>query len=931
MITPQRESCIKMIFFLFLRLALSHKPSYMRKIQLLLLLLLFCSSSLLAQIPTPKEHFGFSIGDDYHLANYTQTEAYFKKLAAASDKVLLQDMGLTEEGRHQWMLIVSSPQNIKNISRYKQIAQQLARAEGLNDAQARALTKEGKAVVWVDGGLHATETVGAHQLIQTAYEVASRNDEETNRILDNIVILFVHANPDGQELVSNWYMKEKDVKKRNMNIPRLYEKYIGHDNNRDFMMMNVKESENIARQQYLEWMPQIIYNHHQSGPPGSVVAGPPYRDPFNFRYDPLLVTSIDAVGAAMNNRLNVEQKPGYTQRSGSSFSTWWNGGLRTTAYFHNMVGLLTEIIGNPTPSKVPLITTRLVPNGATPNPVTPQDWSFKKSIDYSVSLNYAVFNYAVNQKEELLYNIYKMGQHSIEKGSTDTWSLRPSLIDSINNAYRKEQQTRANQGGRAGGQDTLAVKYYDLVMKDPTFRDPRGYIIPANQADFPTAVKFINALLKSGVLVHKATAAFSVHGKQYPAGSFVVKAAQAFRPYVLDMFEPQDHPNDFAYPGGPPVPPYDAAGWTIAYSMGVQFDRMLDDFTGPFERVPYGELQVAKSTIPTASGYILDAKVNNSFIVVNDLLKETVDVYRLTAASPNAVAGSFYIPASAKATSILQKSAAALGLNVIAANQRPASIKKIAPVRMALWDNYGGSMPSGWIRWMMEQYHFPFQVIYSKDINAGDLKKKYDAIVFVSGAIPTTGRTPQGNDSRMESVPDEFSHMTGRITADTSIPQLKKFLEDGGEIITIGSSTNLAYHLNLPVKNALTEISNGQERAIPNDKYYLPGSILRMSVDSTQPAAWGMGSEADIYFDRSPVFKLAPEAIVKQSIQPIGWFSTDTPLRSGWAWGQSYLKDGITSFVAPVGKGKLYAFGPEITFRAQTHGTFKLLFNQLYK
>src|SRR5438309_6891803 len=278
--------------------------------RLLFLLIFFGITKLFAQtIPSPKEHFGFNIGDDYQLANYTQTESYFKKLAAVSDRTKLVDMGLTEEGRHQYMMIVSTPANLKNLEHFKEIAQRLARAEDLTDEQAKALAAEGKAVVWIDGGLHATEVVGSHQLIETLYQFVSRNDPETMRILDNAIILFVHANPDGQELVANWYMQEKEVKKRNTNVPRLWEKYIGHDNNRDFYMQNVKETQNITRQQYLEWMPQIIYNHHQAGPAGSVLSGPPYRDPFNFVYDPLVTTGIEAVGAAMENRLNLEGKP----------------------------------------------------------------------------------------------------------------------------------------------------------------------------------------------------------------------------------------------------------------------------------------------------------------------------------------------------------------------------------------------------------------------------------------------------------------------------------------------------------------------------------------------------------------------------------------------------------------------------------------------
>ncbi|MGZ3951665.1 MAG: M14 family metallopeptidase [Flavisolibacter sp.] len=898
-------------------------------------------------LPSPKEHFGFNIGDDYQLANYTQTEAYFKKLAA-SDRVKLVDMGLTEEGCHQWMLIVSSPSNIKNLDRYKNIAQRLARAEDLNDEQAHTLAAEGKAVVWIDGGLHATEVVGTHQLIETASQLVSRTDPETMHILENAIILLVHANPDGQELVSNWYMQEKDVKKRNTNIPRLYEKYIGHDNNRDFFMMNMRETQNISRQQYLEWFPQVIYNHHQTGPPGSVLSGPPYRDPFNYVYDPLLVTSLDAVGAEMQNRLNRENKPGYTSRSGSSYSTWWNGGLRTAAYFHNMVGLLTEIIGSPTPSKVPLVPSRLLPNLSTPNPVVPQEWHFRQSIDYSVSLNYAVLIYAVNQKEQLLFGIYKMGRNSIDNGSKDHWTLSPKYIDSINNMYRKDQLAKAttarpNQAQTTavslGASDTISAKYFDSVLKDPTLRDARGYIIPSDQPDFPTAVKFVNALIRSGISVEKATSSFNVKGKQYPAASYVVKTAQAFRPYVIDMFEPQDHPNDFLYPGGPPIRPYDAAGWTLAYSMGVQFDRLLEDFNGPFDKIPYGELQYPKTVIPKAgAGFVLNAQSNNSFLAVNDLLKAGIEVDRIVGGiqgHPDVPEGSFFIANSAKAKQVLEKTAEGKPLSLLAIDHKPNTLKRITPARIGLLDQYGGSIASGWVRWLMEQYHYPFQVVYPKEIDAGDLRKKYDVLVFVTGAIPSVNRNEQGFGGRPqkpEDIPAEYRDRLGRINADTSIPQLKKFLEEGGSIVTIGSSTNLAYHLKLPVRNALVEMgANNQERPLPAEKFYIPGSLLTATFDSTQAAAFGMRSRTDVYFDASPVFKLAPEAVVNGNVRPLAWFASDKVLHSGWAWGQAYLKDGVAAFVANVGKGKLYAFGTEITFRGQAQGTFKLLFNQLYQ
>jgi hypothetical protein len=904
------------------------------------------ASALKAQtIPSPKQHFGFDIGDDYQLANYTQTEAFFKKLGA-SPRAKLVDIGLTEEGRHQFMLIVSSPENMKKLELYKDISQKLAHGEGLTDDQAHKLALQGKAIVWIDGGLHASEVVGAHQLIQTAYNFVTRTDDETMRILDKDIILFVHANPDGQELVSNWYMGEKDVKKRNTNVPRLWEKYIGHDNNRDFYMMNMKETQNITREQYLDWLPQIVYNHHQAGPAGSVVAGPPFRDPFNYVFDPLLVTSLDAVGSAMNSRLNREGKPGYTQRSGTEFSTWWNGGLRTATYFHNMVGLLTEIIGSPTPSSIPLVPERLIPNSATPFPVTPQVWHFKQSIDYSVSLNYAVLNYAARYSDEMLYNSYQMAKNSIERGNKDYWTLSPKRIEAINAAARGNDTTTNRGGGRGnGGAVTMGggsgfgragmnIKYYDTVLRNPALRDPRGYIIPADQPDFGTATRFINTCIRSGLIVQKATAAFTVGGKNYPAGSYVIKTNQAFRPEVLDRFEPQDHPNDFLYPGGPPIRPYDMTGWTLAYQMGVKFDRILDAFDGPFKRIPYGELQAFTTQTAAASkgGYLLSPAANNSFIMVNELLAAGVEVSRMPIGTGKInMGGFFYFAATPAAKAVLQKNAN-LGVPSIAVDKTiKGGLVKIKPARIALWDNYGGSMQSGWTRWMFEQYHFPFTVVYPQEFDAGDLKSKYDVIVFVGGAIPgVAGRGGRGGGGfggfGQDNIPAEYSKMTGRISADKTIPQLKAFLEAGGNIVTVGSSANLAYHLNLPVKNALVDASGAP---LPGDKFYVPGAVLRVAVDNTDPATWGMEKETDVLYDNSPAFKLDADAASK-GVKPLMWFATDKPLRSGWAFGQKYLKDDVTAFSATVGKGNLYVFGPEITFRAQAHGTFKLLFNELY-
>jgi hypothetical protein len=743
------------------------------------------------------------------------------------------------------------------------------------------------------------------------------------------------------ELVSSWYMRRPEPAKRIVDaLPRLYQKYIGHDNNRDFFMNNMSESTNISRQLYLEWLPQIVYNHHQTAPAGSVVAGPPYRDPFNYVFDPALVTSLDSVGSAMNSRLNLEGKPGYTQRSGSVFSTWWNGGLRTTTYFHNQLGLLTEIVGSPTPMDVALVAARQLPSSANPFPVAPQKWHYAQSIAYSVSLNYAVLDYAARQRDYLLFNIWRMGQNSIDRGSRDTWTKSPRLVDAIKAANLRDNPAPARtesgeEPSRFSSPNNRRIpsKYYAEVMTKPELRDPRGYIISADQPDFPTALKFLNALIKTGVSVHRATADFTVADKKYPAGSYVVKTAQAFRPHVLDMFEPQDHPNDFAYEGAPPTAPYDSAGWTLAYEMGVKFDRVLDAFDAPLEKIPYGQLLTpAAVKLPaTPAGWLLDRSANNTFLLVNRLLAAGAPVSVVPAT------GEFFIPAAAQAA--LEKSAADLGVTARVATTAPADAKKITPARIALWDRYGGSMPSGWTRWLLEQFGYSFDVLFPADFDAGKLREKYDVIIFPSGAIPRPNApiTDAGSESytvkepTAEEMPTEYRRRIGKFTADKTVPALRAFLEAGGTIVTVGTSANLAYHLRLPIRNALTEPdTTGRERVLPSSKYYIPGSILRVTVDTTAPANRGLAAETDVYFDASPVFKLAPEAVAK-GIRPLAWFPNATPLRSGWAWGQHYLRDGVAAFEAPIGTGKLLVFGPEITFRAQTHGTFKQLFNALYQ
>jgi len=864
-------------------------------------LLVAVAAQAQGRITSPKEQFGFNIGDDYVLANYTQYVDYLKKLDAESDRMTVEEIGTSSEGRPIYLAIITSPENLNNLARYKEISQRLAHAEGLTEEQARSLAAEGKAVVWIDGGIHATEVLGAQQLIENLYQLVSRTDPETMRFLNDVIVLNCLVNPDGMELVSDWYMREPEPAKRSTdNIPRLYNKYAGHDDNRDFYMTALSESEAINRVLYRDWFPQIVYNHHQTGPAGAVMFSPPFRDPFNFYYDPLVMTELDEVGAAMHSRFALEGKPGVTSRSGANYSTWWNGGLRTSPYFHNQIGLLTETIGNPTPTAIPFVPEKSLPKNDLPFPITPQPlWHFRQSIDYSITANRAVIDYASRNKDRLLFNIYRMGMNSIERGNRDSWTATPRRIEQVQAQAARDRIT-ADRGG------TIPTRYFD-GLRDRASRDPRGYVIPSDQPDFLTATKFVNALIKNGITIQRATASFFMNGKTYSAGSYIVKAAQAFRPHVLDMFEPQDHPDDFPYPGAPPTPPYDSAGWTLAYQMGVKFDRILEGFDGPFEKLQ-GEVKAPAGRITEVNqpaGYLLTHDQNDSFIAVNRLLNSGEEVYwvknAFTANGKAYPAGTHFISAKSTTLAKLQKMAQDIGLSFEGTATKPAGeALRLRPRRIGLWDRTGGSVPSGWTRYVLEKFEFPFTVVYGSTIDAGDLAQRFDVLIFAEDGV-TSATQP-----------------------------LKRFLQEGGTILAIGGSTSLAYRLELPISDALAQaLPDGRVNKLPATEFYVPGSVLQAKVDNANPLAFGMPERADFFFENSPAFRV-PRDAEKKGVKVVAWYDSSTPLRSGWAWGQKYLENTAAVVEASVGKGKLFLFGPEILFRSQPHGTYKFLFNGIY-
>jgi hypothetical protein len=861
-----------------------------------------------ARVPSPVDVWGHRVGDDGFLASYAQLADYWRALAKATPRVRVVDIGRTSDGRAQVMAIVTAPANQARLDEYRDAAARLARGRGLDDASARALARTGKAVVWIDGGIHATEVLGAQQLAELVYQLASRTDDEVQRILDDVIVLAAVANPDGMDLVADWYAAHG-----NLDLPVLYQRYAGHDDNRDFYFGALAETRNINRVLYREWYPQIVYDHHQTGPRGAVMFAPPFRDPFNYFLHPNVPAGIDALGAAMAQRFIDERKPGVTSRRAENYSTWWNGGLRTTADFHNMIGLLTETIGRPSPVAVPFVAARQVPDSSQWWPIAPQPvWHLRQSVDYSMTANLAVLDYASRNREALLWRAYAMARDEIQWGSEDHWTLTPHEVAGV------EDRVASDADGRA--------RY--LALTTPDRRDARGYIIPADQPDRGAATRFVDALLQAGVEVEKATADFTVDGRRYPAQSFVVKTAQAFRPQVLDMFEPQDYPDDIPSPGAAPRPPYDSAGYTLAFQMGIRFDRVLDAFDGPFVPVT-GAAVVPPGRVvdgDEADGYVFSHRATNSFRLVNRLLAAEAPVRWLKdgAFGP----GTFYVGGTPGVGRIVHQAAAELGLDA-RASAPPSGAEVLAPVRaprVALYDRYGGSVPSGWTRLILDEFEFPCTVVYPPDLDRGNLRDRFDAMVFNGAGIPPPSREDDDAGARgrsttpaVTSPADPYAARRGRMTAAT-MRAVQAFVRAGGTVIAIGqAAANAARQFDLPVVDRIA--------SLPRDVFYVPGSILRVAVDPASPLATGADAHVDVYYDNDPVFSIAAGA--HDSVKAVAWFDSASPLRSGWARGAARLDGGAAIVSARVGAGRVVLVGPEILFRAQSWGTFKVFFNGL--
>jgi len=849
-------------------------------LQQLLALFVLANLSLNAQIPQPSETFGFEVGADYKLADYDQMLAYYEKLATSTDRVQMIDIGKSVMGRPIKLLFISSEENMKSLDKWRTISEKLSRAR-ISPEEAKKLSIEGKAIVWFDGGMHATEKAHAQMTSELMWRIASEESDEMKKIRDNVITLVVPViNPDGVDIVVDWYKKNLGTPYETSGPPILYQKYVGHDNNRDWFMNNMPETKAATTVLYNQWYPQIVHNHHQTSPSWARIFLPPFRSPVNPNIHPGVTTGVNLVGTAMANRFAMKKMPGVI--SGTAFSMFWNGGMRTTPYYHNQIGILTEVAhATPTPRYYdPEKKPRNV--GGTPSNGTeifyPYPWEggeshFRDAVDYMLTASMAVLDLAADKKDEFLYNIYDMGKDAIENT-----------------------------------------------------KEAFAYIIPKEQWNPSEAINLANVLMQGGIEAYKATSSFSANGKNYDEGSIILYGAQAFRPYLTDLMEKQNYPDQFQYPGGPPQPPYDLAGWTLPMQMGVTVDRIDQAFNINTELIT-SKLRYREGSVDGNGSYVFSNKDNLSALAVNRLQKAGYSVGQLNAELNGYPAGSFIVKGKGKLKNEVLKLSQELGINFKGTtNIDNAKYKELNKIKVGLYKSWQANMDEGWTRWMLEQFEFDIDTLHNNDIKDGKLSQ-YSAIIFPS-------QSPNGilHGHSELSMPKKF---TGGIGLD-GMSKIDQYTKSGGTVIFFDAASDLAIEqLGLPVRNVVSNL--------PSSSFFIPGSLVRMKVDTNNQLAYGMMDEVAASFNRSSAFQTieqrksgegGEEKIAdapKANVIEVASYASNDILMSGWAMGEErYLKNKSAMLHIPHGSGDIVLFGFRPQFRGQPRGTYKLIFNSIY-
>lgn len=852
-----------------------------------IVLMLIWSLSLRAQsVPKPEDVLGFKVGADYHLATYDQAIQYLQILEKNSPRLKLFTAGKTSMGKDMIYAVISSEKNIVELDKYKNILKRLSLVQGLSPEEAKKLAKEGKAIVYIDGGLHASECAPAQHNIQLAYDLVVAQDEKTSQILDKVILVLVFANPDGMNILAEWYHQNLNTPYEVSPLPRLYHIYAGHDNNRDSYLANLVETQNIARLVNKEWFPVIFYNHHQTAPFPARIWIPPNSEPTNPNVHPLIIRWQNLVGSAMGAAFDEEGKEGAISRH--VFDTWYPGYLTQVQDSHNIISILTEtaLYRYATPHfytlrDFPPEYQDLTMSAFYPSPWKGGWWRLKDAVDYCLTASKAVLQTAAKYKEELLYNKYRMGKDVIER-------------------FKKEP--------------------------------PYAWIIPSQQADPQSVSLLLNRMILLGIDVYQSLEPFTCDGLSYPAGTYIIPMTQPFAFFIKNVFEEQKYPDLRKYPDlwqglvrpidfeGAPFESYDMMGWTLPYQFGADVRAANTPISPQMEKVDEVHLQKGKLPAKMGLGLVLSPQQNASSAAINRILQAGGTVYRLAqeakVGSKTFTSGSIIIPSRQLKTPFLKKLVSDWDLTPEAINQKPkGKLLKINPVRVGIYQSWVPSADEGWTRYILDKYEFSYKVLHDADIRAGLLEKNYDAII-----LPDTWRPETIIEGHKKgTMPPQYVGGIGL----KGLQNLKEFAAQGGTLIFLNSTCNLAIEsFGIPVKNVMKNLKR--------EEFVCTGSIIRVEFDNDHPLAFGMSSQAGGVFDNSCAFITLPTFQEDAQPQSVARYARENLLMSGYIYGDGIIKGKSAILEVPYKKGKLILFGFPIQYRAQPYGTFKLLFNAIY-
>jgi hypothetical protein len=826
------------------------------------------------QIPSPEDFFGFQMGADYKLARWDKLVEYYHLLDEASDRIHVVEMGKSTLGNPFLAIWVSAPENLANLDQIQAMNATLQDPRGKSQAEIDRAIDNGKVVFVQSYGLHSTEVAASQTAAEVVYEMATRTDPEVMEILANTVNIVIPVfNPDGNILVTDWYNETLGTLYEGNGPPTLYHHYIGHDNNRDAFMQNTVESQYGAKIIFRDWTPQGYIDHHQMGGYTARIYLPPYAEPIRPEGDPIVWREMSWYGAHMAYKMEEKDLPGAV--NAAIYSGWGHFGFHWITPFHNIAGMLTESASArlATPLYVhpdQLGGSRQLPEYEAqttfPNPWMGGWWRVRDMVERQKVASFAPLEIAAKNRETVLRNAY----------------LKAS---------------RQTQRGLEG--------------------DVKAYVIPADQHDPLTAKKMVNKLLGQGVTVEQSAQGFSHEGRVYGPGTYLVSMAQPKRGLIRWLLGQTYYPdNSYTRDAqGNPIRPYDMSTDNLAEFMGVRVDPVGSAVSTPVTRVS-GVLEPRGAVARGSHGYLLEGRLNDAFRAVNLLWDAGVTVRRFTTRHGPHLPGDFWVPDAPDA--LVAEVAAETGVDFQAMNvDGGAAATEVTRQRTAMYQRYyGGNMDEGWTRLLLEQFDFPYTSLFDAELKAGNLNRKYDVIILPDDNLGSmTGANRQGDD---DGYPPEYRSGFG----DEGIQALEAFVEAGGTLVTFARAGDLAIDgFDLPVRDVVS--------GLPGKDFWSPGSTLKVNVDATNPLAFGMPAEAlATFLAGSQVYETTPSARSQDTDRLVTYVDRNV-LQSGWLVGEEHIARRAAVLSVEHGEGRVVLIGFRAQHRAQTHGTFKLLFNAL--